>query len=67
MKDKEIEVKFIISQKVRDRIESDLVKVAEKLGESRLVDVYFESPYLNFEINGEQLRHCESARMIKAV
>lgn len=53
MKDKEIEVKFMINEKIRANIEEDLKKVAEKLGESRLVDVYFESPYLNFEINGE--------------
>lgn len=53
MKDKEIEVKFIINRQIRDNIENDLVKVAEMIGESRVVDVYFESPYLSFEVNGE--------------
>lgn len=52
MKDKEIELKFIIDIKTRKKIIADLVSFAKDLGESRIVDTYYIPEFRDFEIDG---------------
>ena len=52
MKDKEIELKFVIDTKTRKKIVTDLVSFAQDLGRSRMIDTYYIPAFRDFEING---------------
>ena len=55
MKDKEIELKFIINSEIKGAILNDLEKNAIKISKSRLVDTYYIPYFKEFEINGETI------------
>lgn len=55
MKDKEIELKFIINPEIKSAMLNDLEKSATKISVSRLVDTYYIPYFKNFEINGETI------------
>ena len=52
MKNKEIELKFKISQDTYNKILKDLESCATKIGENRMVDTYYIPNFREFEING---------------
>ncbi len=53
MKDKEIELKFVINEKIKESIISDLKSSAKFVSEARLIDTYYIPNFKDFEINGE--------------
>lgn len=55
MKDKEIELKFVINDKIKDSLISDLKKDATIISKSSLIDTYYIPNFKNFEINGETI------------
>lgn len=55
MKNKEIELKFVIDKAIREKIVSDLDKIAKKTGKSRMIDTYYIPYFREFEINGETM------------
>lgn len=55
MKDKEVELKFVIDLRVREKIVSNLEKVAKKVDEYRMIDTYYIPYFREFEINGETM------------
>ena len=55
MKDKEIELKFIINKDIKNAILSDNIENFEKLSTSRVVDTYYIPYFRDFEINGETM------------
>lgn len=55
MKNKEIELKFIVDKTIREKVISDLAKTATKTGESRMIDTYYIPDFREFEINGETM------------
>ena len=52
MNNKEIELKFKITDEMYKNIISDLEKCATKVSESRLIDTYYIPYFREFEING---------------
>ncbi|MBQ3158182.1 MAG: class IV adenylate cyclase [Clostridia bacterium] len=52
MKDKEIELKFVINEKIKDAVIKDL-KDAKYLGETHQVDTYYIPDFRDFEKDGE--------------
>lgn len=55
MKDKEIELKFIINKEIKNAILSENVENFTKVSTSRVVDTYYIPYYREFEINGETM------------
>lgn len=55
MKDKEIELKFVINNKIKDKIICDLQNKTIKSYELRLIDTYYIPNFKDFEINGETI------------
>lgn len=55
MKDKEIELKFIINKEIKNAILSDNIENFEKISSSRVVDTYYIPNFKDFEINGETM------------
>ena len=55
MKDKEIELKFIINEEIKNAILSDNNENFVKLSTSRVVDTYYIPYFRDFEINGETM------------
>ncbi len=55
MKDKEIELKFVINKDIKEKMISDLQSISTSINENRLVDTYYIPNFKNFEINGETL------------
>lgn len=52
MKDREIEVKFIINQEIRDKIIEYLSDKATVISKSHLIDTYYIPSFKDFEIDG---------------
>lgn len=52
MENKEIELKFKISEDIHKMIVKDLNTCAKKVSESRLIDTYYIPEFRDFEING---------------
>ena len=63
MKNKEIELKFVIDKTNREKIIAMLEKNATKLCENRMIDTYYIPYFREFEINGET---CECVRIREA-
>ena len=61
MKNKEIEVKFKISEVTFKNIIADLQTCATKTGEVRLIDTYYVPDFREFEIDGKT-RECVRIR-----
>lgn len=55
MDNKEIELKFVINNEIKNKIIADLKKVAIKTAESRLIDTYYIPYFKDYEINGETM------------
>ncbi|MBQ7797933.1 MAG: class IV adenylate cyclase [Clostridia bacterium] len=55
MKNKEIELKFVINEKIKNDIIKVLEDRGEKKSESFLIDTYYIPNFKNFEINGETI------------
>ena len=55
MKDKEIELKFIINKEIKNAILSENIENFEKLSASRGIDTYCIPYFREFEINGETM------------
>ncbi len=53
MKNKEIEVKFIINEKIKQNIIEDLYLKKDSITKVRQIDTYYISKFKEFEINGE--------------
>lgn len=53
MDNKEIELKFLISENTKKEILNDIEKCGKKTNESRLVDTYYIPNFKSFEVNGE--------------
>lgn len=55
MKNKEIELKFIISHEIKNKIINDLKNIAIKTNSLRQIDTYYIPYFREFEINGETM------------
>lgn len=55
MPNKEIEVKFIINNEIKNKIINVLNKIATRTGQSHLIDTYYIPNFKNFEINGRTI------------
>lgn len=55
MKDKEIELKFIINKEIKNAILNDNIENFEKISNFRVVDTYYTPNFKDFEINGETM------------
>lgn len=55
MKNKEVELKFIINEKIKEQVLADLQKIAKKTKEEKLIDTYYIPHFKDFEINGETI------------
>lgn len=55
MNNKEIELKFIISEEIKKNIIADLQKICDYHKTTRQIDTYYIPYYKNFEINGVTL------------
>lgn len=55
MKEKEIELKFIINADIKNKIINDLQKCAKKIGEEHVVDTYYIPTFKSFEKDGETM------------
>jgi len=55
MEDKEIEVKLIINENIKQRIIEDLDKTAVKVSTSSLIDTYYIPNFKDFEVDGETI------------
>lgn len=55
MKEKEIELKFIINSDIKNKIIADLEKVAEKTHEEHLIDTYYVPYYKSFEVDNQTM------------
>ena len=55
MNNKEVELKFIITKKIKNQIISDLEKKCPRVFEEHLIDTYYEPNFKNFEINGKTM------------
>ena len=55
MKDKEIEVKFIITPEIKSLIIKDLCKDTKEIVESRQIDTYYIPDFRDFEVDGETM------------
>ena len=55
MKNKEIELKFVINEGVKNKIIDEIKKSGEKIGESHLIDTYYIPNFKDFEIDGETI------------
>ncbi len=53
MKDKEIEVKFVINKTTKNKLIKYLEKNAQKESEFRLIDTYYVPNFKSFEVDGE--------------
>lgn len=55
MKEKEIELKFIINASIKNELIERLQKCAKKIGEERIVDTYYIPTFKSFEKDGETM------------
>lgn len=56
MKEKEIELKFIINQDIKNKILEELIKKnAKKIGEEHIIDTYYIPSFKSFEKDGETM------------
>lgn len=55
MKNKEVELKFLINEKIKEQIITDLANKANKIKEEKLIDTYYVPNFKDFEINGETI------------
>lgn len=55
MKNKEIELKFVINSQIKNEIIKLLEEMGEKKSESFLIDTYYIPNFKDFEINGETM------------
>ena len=55
MKDKELELKFIINKEIKNAILTENIKNFIKLSQSRVIDTYYVPYFREFEINGETM------------
>ncbi|MBQ9791207.1 MAG: CYTH domain-containing protein, partial [Clostridia bacterium] len=53
MQDKEIELKFQITNEIKDKILEDLRTCGNALPSFRMIDTYYIPNFREFEINGE--------------
>lgn len=53
MRNKEVELKFVITKEIKEKIIFDLEKVCTKTFEEHLIDTYYEPNFKSFEVNGE--------------
>lgn len=55
MSNKEIELKFVIDEKIKNQIICDLEQKTTKIKEKSLIDTYYIPYFREFEINGETM------------
>lgn len=55
MNNKEVELKFVITQNIKNQIIADLEKNCSRVFEDHLIDTYYEPSFKNFEINGQTM------------
>ncbi len=55
MRNKEVELKFVISDTIKTQIIHDLGEKTRKITEKRLIDTYYIPDFREFEINGETM------------
>lgn len=55
MKDKEIEVKFVINEEIKKLMIADLESGDYEKEKSRLIDTYYVPNFKDFEVNGETM------------
>ena len=55
MSNKEIELKFVITDKIKTQIIHDLSEKTSRINEERLIDTYYIPDFREFEINGETM------------
>ena len=55
MKNKEIELKFIINEDIKNKLINEINKLGKLVGESHLIDTYYIPNFKDFEINGETI------------
>ena len=55
MRNKEVELKFVINDKIKTQIINDLNQKTSKIRENRLIDTYYIPNFREFEINGETM------------
>ncbi len=55
MKNKEVELKFIIDENIKTQIINDLMQKTDSFSEKSLIDTYYVPYFKDFEINGETM------------